>query len=213
MTDFFNKMGQVMPETPPKAETPENIGEIASGLPSSEGTELDLIRNELKTKEQAVKEQVDRYLRTLADFENYKKRSQKDQIEQAKFSNERLIKEFLPVLDNLDRAIAHSRETRDFEKILAGVELTYKEFISVLSRFGVNPIESLHKPFDPTYHQAVGQVELKDGAGPPDDHVVNEVQKGYCLHERLLRPSLVMVSKKASPQVSEDAEGSGSVTK
>jgi molecular chaperone GrpE len=156
------------------------------------------LRSELQKKEQAARESHDRYLRTLADFENYKKRAQKEQMEQAKFANEKLIKEFLPVIDNLDRALAHSKETKDFEKMVEGVELIQKQLLSTLAKFGVRPIESLNQPFDPFLHQSIGQVE-SDRSDEKEDQVVGETQKGYFLNERVLRPSLVLVSKKKSP--------------
>lgn len=157
------------------------------------------LRAELQKKEQAARESHDRYLRTLADFENYKKRAQKEQLEQAKFANEKLIKEFLPVIDNLERALLHSKETKDFDKMVEGVDLIQKQLLSTLAKFGVRPIESLHRPFDPFLHQSIGQVESEEGSGEKENQVVGETQKGYFLNERVLRPSLVLVSKKKSP--------------
>lgn len=167
----------------------------------SEENRVESLRAELQKKESAANESHDRYLRTLADFENYKKRSQKEQVEQAKYANEKLIKEFLPVIDNLDRALLHSKETKDFDKMVEGVELIQKQLLSALGKFGVRPIESLHQPFDPFLHQSIGQVESDGDSGEKENQVVGETQKGYFLNERVLRPSLVLVSKKkASPQ-------------
>jgi molecular chaperone GrpE len=95
------------------------------------------------------------------------------------------------VLDNLDRAISHSRETEDAGKLIEGVDLIRKQFLDVLSKFGVTVLESLGQPFDPHRHQAVGQVETDE----EENRVVREAQKGYFLHDRLLRPSMVVVSK------------------
>ena len=162
----------------------------------SEGNGMETLRAELQKKEQAATEAHDRYLRTLADFENYKKRAQKEQMEQAKFANEKIIKEFLPVIDNLERALSHSKETKDFDKMVEGVELIQKQLLSALGKYGVRPIESLHQPFDPFLHQSIGQVESEDGSGENENQVVGETQKGYFLNERVLRPSLVLVSKK-----------------
>ena len=159
-----------------------------------EGTGVESLRAELQKKEQAANESQNRYLRTLADFENYKKRAQKEQIEQAKFANEKLINEFLPVIDNLERALLHSKETKDFDKMLEGIGLIQKQLLSVLGKFGVRPIESLNQPFDPFLHQSIGQVESEDSN--EENQVVGETQKGYFLNERVLRPSLVLVSKK-----------------
>src|SRR6059036_3131970 len=111
--------------------------------------------------EEAVKAVQDRYLRLAAEFENYKKRAQKDQDEYRKYSNERLLKELLPVLDDLQRALQHGRVSGNQEGVLQGVELTYKKYLDILSRFGVKPIPSVGLPFDPAVHQAVAKVDAK----------------------------------------------------
>ena len=184
----------------------EERQENASALTptDSEEKEIESLRAEVQKKEQAANESYNRYLRTLADFENYKKRSQKEQIEQAKYANEKLINEFLPVMDNLERALSHSKETKDFDRMVEGVELIHKQFLSALEKFGVRQIESLHQPFDPFLHQSIGQVESDENSGEKENQVVGETQKGYFLSERVLRPSLVLVSKKkASPSDEE----------
>lgn len=180
-----------------------NREEKRESLSESAAESEEKLRSELQKKEQAARESHDRYLRTLADFENYKKRAQKEQMEQAKFANEKLIKEFLPVIDNLERALAHSKETKDFDKMVEGVELIQKQLLSTLAKFGVRPIDSLHQPFDPFLHQSIGQVESEESSDGKEDHVVGETQKGYFLNERVLRPSLVLVSKKKSPSGEE----------
>ncbi len=148
-------------------------------------------------------------MRTLADFENYKKRTQRDQADALKYANEKLIKELLPVLDNLERALAHSRETRDFDRMMEGVELIHKQLLSGLGKFGVAPIESLHQPFDPALHQSIGQVEVEEGSDAKENQVVGETQKGYHLNDRVLRPSLVMIAKKKAPPSGDGAGGEG----
>jgi len=149
--------------------------------------------------EALVKENHDRYLRTLADFENYKKRNQKEQADLIKFSNERILLEMLPVIDNFNRALTSSKETKDFEKIVEGIEMIQKQFLSGLEKFGVRPIESLNQPFDPFQHQAVGQSPVEEGSGVDENQVVAETQTGYFLNDRVLRPSLVIVAKKMAP--------------
>src|SRR5437870_9948610 len=140
-----------------------------------------------------------RYLRLAAEFENYKKRAQKDQEEYTKYANERLLKELLPVLDNLQRALQHARsDNRD--GLLQGVELTCKQYLEALSRFGVKPIPSVGLPFDPAVHQAVAMVDAKEGQAP--NTIVEEYEKGDYLYDRVLRPAMVTVvasSKNAEP--------------
>ncbi len=198
------------------SDTAENRSqEVEEGLtgdlaPSSplEPSELECLRSELEIKKQSEKEQTDRYLRILADFENYKKRIQKDQADQAKFANERLIKELLTVSDNLERALNHSKETRDFDKMVEGVDLIYKNFHAAISKFGVAPIHCLNLPFNPAYHQAVGQVEVPDSSDDAENKIVNEIQKGYFLYERVLRHSLVIISKKGPSSTEQTPEAS-----
>ncbi|MFO7832017.1 MAG: nucleotide exchange factor GrpE [Desulfuromonadaceae bacterium] len=143
----------------------------------------------------------DQYLRARADMENYRRRMQREKEEMAKFANEGILKEILPVVDNLDRAIAHAREHGDNESsLLDGVEMTQRQMHKVLEKYNVVPIDALEQPFDSARHEAMGQMERDDC---PPNTVVEEMQKGYTLNERLLRPSMVMVSKKS------DAEDKG----
>ena len=143
----------------------------------------------------------DRYIRLAAEFENYKKRTQKDQDEYRKYSNERLLKELLPVIDNLQRALQHGRVSTNLEGVLQGVELTSKKAMEILSRFGVTPIPSVGLPFDPAVHQAVAKV---NGKGHKPNTVVEELEKGYLLNDRVLRPAMVTVAESAR----HDAEDS-----
>ncbi|HXC61789.1 MAG TPA: nucleotide exchange factor GrpE, partial [Nitrospiria bacterium] len=105
----------------------------------------------------------------------------------------------LPVLDNLARAIGHAKESRNLDKLVEGLELTQKEFVSVLNKFGVTAIESLGQPFDPVHHQAMLQVDTDD---QEENTVVEEFAKGYLLHDRVLRPALVSVAKNAKKAAS-----------
>jgi len=133
-------------------------------------------------------EMRDRYLRTLADFENYRKRSDREKADFFKYALGGLIKDLLPVLDNFDRALEHAEEGDDFHK---GVLLIYKQLWDVLQRHGVKPIDQSGVHFDPNIHEAV--VTEEDPSVPA--HTVNAIlQKGYFLHDRLLRPALVKVA-------------------
>jgi molecular chaperone GrpE len=151
----------------------------------------------------------EKYLYLRADFENYKKRVQKDQIDQSKFANEKLLREVLGVLDNLERAILHFNESHDFEKVLEGLGLVSKQFLTFLNRFGVSPVESLNKPFDPDCHQAVGHIDRPD---IPEGEVAEEVQKGYRLYDRLIRPSFVMISKRGTASAGTGATDTIDIT-
>lgn len=169
---------------------------------------IETLRAGYEKKEEEARQAQERFMRTLADFENYKKRAQRDQSDALKYANEKLIKELLPVIDNLERALTHSRETRDFDRMMEGVELIRKQLLSALGKFGVVPIESLNQPFDPSLHQSIGQIEVEEGSDAKENQVIGETQKGYHLNDRVLRPSLVMIAKKKAPP-SGDGAGAG----
>ena len=157
-----------------------------------EEKETEELKKKLEEKEKEAKEHYDRLLRMAADFENYKKRAVREKEEWTKFANEDLIKGILPFIDNLERAVNHSENTEDFQSLVEGIKLTVQQLLKTLNKFGVSPIESLGKPFNPAVHQAMLVVET-DQHEP--NQVVEEFQKGYLLNDRLLRPATVSVSK------------------
>ena len=121
-----------------------------------------------------------------------------------KYANETLLREFLSIVDNLERAIqSASTENHSNNSIVQGIDLTLKEIFKIFERFGVTSIESLKKPFDPTFHQAVLQEETEEH---PDNVVLKELQKGYMIKERLLRPAMVVVSKAKEKQIHEKSK-------
>ena len=144
----------------------------------------------------------DLYLRALADLENYRKRAQRDKEDAIRFANDNLLREMVPVIDNLERAVEHANDDQG-SSLLEGVEMTLVQFRKVLETFGVKPVESIGQPFDPNFHQAMGQVE-SDEYEP--NTVVQEMQKGYTLNNRLLRPAMVMVAKTPEKNSADEAE-------
>jgi molecular chaperone GrpE len=147
----------------------------------------------LETAEKEAKESYDRFLRVSAEFENYKKRTAREMNEFRKYANESLLRELLPVVDNLQRAIDSSINNKmDSGLVAEGIDMTLKEILKVLEKFAVKPIDALEKPFDPTFHEAVMQEETDE---KPENTVLREFQKGYIIHDRLLRPTTVVVSK------------------
>ena len=130
----------------------------------------------------------DRYMRTLADFENYRKRTEREKSDFYKYAVQGLLKELLPVLDNFDRALDHAEDGDDFHK---GVLLIYKQLVDTLRKHGVKPIDESGVKFDPNIHEAVMREE---DPSVPSQTVTSILQKGYFLHDRLLRPALVKVA-------------------
>lgn len=160
---------------------------------SPESQEVKDLRSKLETKTGEAEENYDRLLRVSAEFENFKKRTTREMAELKKYANQSLLRELLPIIDNLDLAIKAASEAADSTDacLLDGVELTRKEILKVFENFHVEPIDALGKPFDPNFHEAVMREESDEH---PENTVVNELQKGYLMHDRLLRPSMVVVA-------------------
>ncbi|HYL81343.1 MAG TPA: nucleotide exchange factor GrpE, partial [Candidatus Acidoferrum sp.] len=140
------------------------------------------------------------------EFENYRKRMAREKAEFLKFANEGLILQFLPVLDNLERAITSARAEVGSTSLVEGIEMTARLFRACLEKAGVKPMEALGQPFDPGFHQAVAQVE---SAHDEANLVVEEIQKGYVLEGRVLRPAMVKVSRGAPTATGEGEAGEG----
>ena len=153
------------------------------------------MRQALEAKIDECKGLNEKYLRLAAEFDNYKRLAQRDQREQIKFGNEQILKELLPVVDNLERAIKSAKGTNSVDALTQGVELTLKQLLGALTKFGVTPVESVGLAFDPATQQAVAQVPSDS---VPENHVVEEYQKGYLLQDRILRAAMVTVSTGAS---------------
>jgi len=183
----------------PKADTvkSDETNEPSADNPKKEKKKSSVLMEELKSKleekEKEAKDSYDRFLRSAAELENYKKRTARQMDEFRKYANESLIMELLIVVDNLERAIQSSREDENSNaRVVQGVQMTLDEILKILDKFGVKPIDALKQAFDPAFHQAVMQEESNEF---PEQTVIKELQKGYLLHDRLLRPAMVVVSK------------------
>ena len=182
-----------MAEEHQNANTIENLDALSQDT-SSATEEAGLVaelQQALAAKAEEVRSLNDKYLRLAAEFDNYKRLIQRDQRDQIRFGNEQLLKELLPVVDNLERAIKASREGGNSDVLIQGVDLTLKQLTGALTRFHVTPIETVGQPFDPATHQSVTSVASKK---VPEHHVVEEFQRGYLLHDRILRAAMVSVS-------------------
>jgi molecular chaperone GrpE len=174
-------------------ETADQVSEPDKVDDSQVDDPLEELAEKLKSKEQEAQEHYDRLLRVSAEFENYKKRASREMEDFRKFSNQSLIKEMLSVVDNLELAMNSTDGHEGIDKNLVdGLEMTHREILKVFEKFEVKPISAKGQPFDPAFHEAVMQEESGDY---PDNTVINELQKGYLIHERLLRPSMVVVAK------------------
>ena len=174
-------------ESLPETDLSQQEQESESPLDGDQGTE-----QQASEELQIFK---DKYMRLAAEFENYKRRAQKDRSDSIRYANESLLKNLLPTIDNLERAIKSGIDAGASGALIEGVELTYKQFLETVGKLGVRQISSVGDPFDPSMHQAVAQIE-SDTAEP--NTVVEEFQKGYFLHDRILRPAMVTVAKEKS---------------
>ncbi len=192
--------------------TPENAGPgEASSATEGNGSDqaeaqptLEQQIEQLEKLEQEKRELHDRLLRTAAEFENYKKRTKKEIDDAATRGREQLLKELLPALDNLERALKHAPPG---DPLAVGVQQTEKQLLQALEKFGVTRFSSVGKPFDPALHDAIQQVETNE---QPPGTVAQEFASGYMLGPRLLRPAMVAVAKAPSSQPSAPTGGDGS---
>lgn len=153
------------------------------------------LEEQIQQQKEEAEEQQRRYLRLAADFDNYKKRTRQEQAELAQYATAELVAKLLPAIDNLHRVLksAEDLEPQPDQGWLKGLQLTVQNLDEVLKGQGLEPIEAIGKPFDPNLHEAIGHEETDEH---PEDTVVDEIRRGYRLHEKVVRPALVKVSRK-----------------
>ncbi|MBI5287074.1 MAG: nucleotide exchange factor GrpE [Deltaproteobacteria bacterium] len=156
------------------------------------GSEIDRLKEALEEKRREAEGNYSRFLRAVADLENYKKRVEKEREEFLNLAQERLIKEILPAVDNLERALGHINDEANLTALREGIKLTLDQMLATLKRFGLEQVSSIGERFDPARHEAIAQEE---GEGFEPGVVIKEFQKGYYLKGRLIRPAMVVVSK------------------
>jgi molecular chaperone GrpE len=152
--------------------------------------ELQRLREALEAKTRELEAQQDRHLRAVAEFDNVRKRNAREREEHTRYANESLLRDLLPVLDNLDRALQAARG-EPTTSLATGVELIQRELFRVLEKFGLTAFTSVGQPFDPERHEAIARMPSAD---LPDMTVAGETARGYLLHGRVLRPALVTVA-------------------
>ena len=172
------------------AGTPDAAVDPQDEAPTSEEPMSDL-RAELAEANDRADKEHDAYLRALADFANYKRRTEEERASQRGFINEKLLLSLLPIVDNFERAVQSATTTKDLDKLLGGVELILRQLQEFLTREGVTPIDAVGQTFDPNFHNAVIRHETDEH---PENTVVEELQKGYTLGDRVLRPTMVKVA-------------------
>ena len=167
--------------------------EAAAAAAVAESVGAGKTKGTLQEMTRQAQEAQERYLRTYADFENFRKRTQRDLADFRRYANEQMAQELLPVVDHLALAIQHAADSGEANQgLLTGVQLVHKQFRDVLERFGIKPFKAEGEPFDPARHDAMMQVERDD---VPANTVVQVFQEGYLYHDKVLRHAKVGVSK------------------
>ncbi len=184
---------------PEEAATGPDVDEKADEAP--EPSEIEQLRAELDAAREEARRQHDSYLREAAETENYKKRVTREKHDAIRYANEALVRDLLPVIDDLERATRHARAEGDGQPLLDGIELVLRSCLEALQKHGVTQITAKGQPFDPEKHEAFAQVETGEYEA---NTVVDEIHRGYYLADRLLRPSLVSVAK--APTLQEKDE-------
>lgn len=164
-------------------------GAEAAGAGAASETEVERLLALVEEKNQLVNEQIDRFKRLQADFENFKRRTRQEKEELSNIVAQNILVEILPVIDNFERAL-QSAAAQDAASVLAGVQMIYRQFAGVMDKVGLTAIEAVGKPFDPQQHEAVMRVEDPER---PDGTIAEELQKGYSVRGKVIRPSMVKV--------------------
>ena len=197
----------------PNPELEEALREAAAAVPDTEDSEKESSETGVSDEDaqrlsEELAEAEARGLRLLADYENFRKRALRERQEAARYGSQNLVKDLLSVVDNLDRAIDHAQQSEggDLQSLLQGVELVQREFTAVLVKHHVIEIEAQGKPFSPALHEAMAQVD-SETAEP--NTIIDVLEKGYRLHDRLVRPSRVLVAREREEEAEPDAGDDG----
>jgi molecular chaperone GrpE len=211
MAKWIDKIKEIMADNdtnknapePENEHSPHNGEEVtaqstldaAAAEVAEEVSELDALNAKLREAEKLVETYKDQLLRRAAEFDNYKRRTERESRTFVQYANEQLITDILPALDDFARSLQAGKEQNDFDSFYKGVELTYTKLIKILETRGVKVIESVGKPFDVHYHEAIMQMP-KEGVAP--NIVLQETERGYMLNEKVIRHAKVIVSSEAN---------------
>jgi molecular chaperone GrpE len=164
-----------------------------------------LLKEESEKLRSDSKTHYENYLRSLAEFENFRRRKEREMVEFRSFANENLMNELIPVLDNFDRALSHADTKDNTESLQKGIEIAFRQLKGVLEKFGLKEFSCLGQEFDPKTCEAVSFIETND---KPKNTVVNELSKGYLYQNRVIRPARVIIAKPVSQETDSHKEKS-----
>lgn len=186
-------LNEELTDTAAEQKTATSHTDSAAASTSDSSEEADSVldmQQELDRLRRQTDEHQQRLLRAQADFDNYRKRTLKEKEDLLKYASFSIVEQLLPVIDNFERAMQASKSNNDYDSLSKGLDMIIRQLGQVLEQEGVATIDAVGQPFNPEYHQAVAQVESDQGEGI----VVEELQKGYKLKDRVIRPSMVKVS-------------------
>jgi molecular chaperone GrpE len=192
----------------PDAQIPDDAGEAGPTDETLAGRDIILSGREelvgqIEKLEQENKELSDRLLRTMAEFDNYRKRVAREKEDLLKYGAEKMALDILPVADNFERALEQAKTANNAAAVVEGVEMIFKQFLATLEKFNIKSFDSIGQAFDPEKHEAMAQQESGEYA---ENTVMEEFQKGYFLNDRLLRPARVVVSRGPKEENDEQEE-------
>lgn len=187
--DESSKTVNTAEETPEQEETAKE--EASEETPEQEENEEVSQEDELLSLKEQVEESENKYLKLYAEFENFKRRNRQEAELNSKYKDQKFAENLLPVLDNLERALAIDGTDESFIALNKGVEMVYKNLVETLEKHDIKAIDALNQPFDPNFHQAV----MTEASDSESDIVIEEFQKGYILKDRVIRPTMVKVSE------------------
>ena len=177
-----------------KENKKDNKEEIITDKTKNINEKVDTIQQELDEKTKKLETYENTLKRLQAEFENYRKRTEKEKIDSIAYANEKIIVSLLDILDNFERAINEMKKTNETEKLKTGVELIFKQLYNLLKTQGVEKIEAIEQQFDPKKHEALMQIVSDNHK---EDTVIQVMQKGYMIKDKVIRPTKVAVSKKS----------------
>lgn len=184
----------------------ENNGNAAEQT-AEDASPKEELKNELDEKIKSLEKEIgdykDKFLRKAAEFENYKRRVENDQVNLLKYAAESVIIKLLPVIDDFERSLVHIKDAKDVESIAEGIKMVYDKLMKILADQGVKPIEAVGKPFDVHYHEAIMQMKVENA----EPHtVVEEFEKGYMYKDRVIRHTKVAVSEDNQEEIKSDVQ-------
>lgn len=188
-------------QTDEQVQSEEVRNQVNEGITTDNDSGNSELKEKLAQKEKEAADNYDKYVRAVAELDNYKKRAAREKADIIKYGKEEVIKDILPFVDSLDRALEHAENSADIQSFKEGLKLIQDQLFSCLKKHGVEAIECTGKDFDPNFHEAMMQVESEHHEA---NKVINEFQRGYLLNGRLLRPSRVSVCKKNKDNVVDE---------